>query len=281
MARARPDLGRWLDRHDGIAAVTDALDAGFTRYAIRLAVERGLAVRVRRRWLARPTAHADLVFAARAGGTIACVSAARRHGVWTVDDGRTHLVVPAHAGHVRADGAIVHWSAGPLPPDGGLVEPLIDALWHLADCRPRIEALAAWESAIRLGRVDLRELSLIPARSEAVRRVRDAASELSDSGIETIPVARLKRIGVPVRQQVRISGHHVDLLIGERLVLQMDGWRFHSARDQRRADIAHDRRLQAIGYTVLRYDYDEIIFGWDLVELEIRAAMARGAHRAA
>lgn len=110
MARARPDLGRWLDRHDGIAAVTDALDAGFTRYAIRLAVERGLAVRVRRRWLARPTAPADLVFAARAGGTIACVSAARRHGVWTVDDGRTHLVVPAHAGHVRADGAVVRGS---------------------------------------------------------------------------------------------------------------------------------------------------------------------------
>ncbi|PPL15982.1 DNA/RNA helicase, partial [Microterricola pindariensis] len=45
-------------------------------------------------------------------------------------------------------------------------------------------------------------------------------------------------------------------------------------------DIAADRRLVLRGYTVLRFDYKQILFDWPTVEAQILAAMARGAHLA-
>jgi len=63
-------------------------------------------------------------------------------------------------------------------------------------------------------------------------------------------------------------------------VLQSDGISFHSTAEQRREDIAHDRRLTLLGYTVLRYDYRQILFDWPRVEAEILRAMAQGLHLA-
>ena len=124
-------------------------------------------------------------------------------------------------------------------------------------------------------------LAGLTLRSAAARRVRTASSSLSDSGVETIPRARLERIGIRMRQQVVLDGHPVDGLIGDRLVLQIDGFSYHSTPEQRRRDIAGDRRLTLRGYTVLRFDYKQILFEWATVEAEILAAMARGLHLAA
>ncbi|MCP2369389.1 very-short-patch-repair endonuclease [Agromyces terreus] len=209
------------------------------------------------------------------------MSAARHRGLWTIDDGRLHLAVAPNACRFDAGDAIVHWNTGPVDPHRyELVEPVVDVLAHLADCRPFDHALATWESAVRTGATTLPLLAQMPLRSAAARRVRAACGMLSDSGIESIPVARLARIGIRVRQQVRIDGHHVDGLIGERLVLQIDGYEFHRTAAQRGTDIAHDRRLALLGYTVLRLDYQQVLFGWDEVEAEIRHAMAAGLHLA-
>jgi len=108
--------------------------------------------------------------------------------------------------------------------------------------------------------------------------VRAVASGLADSGLETLPVSRLAASGIRVDQQVLLEGHSVDGLIGDRLVLQTDGFSFHSTAEQRREDIAHDRRLALLGYTVLRYDYRQVLFEWPRVEAEIRQALAQGLH---
>ena len=104
--------------------------------------------------------------------------------------------------------------------------------------------------------------------------MRHGASQLSDSGLESIPVARLRRIGITVRQQVVIDGHAVDILIGDRLVLQVDGFGFHRSAAQRERDLAQDRRLVLMGYTVFRYGYADVLYRWPDVEAEIRHAMA-------
>jgi very-short-patch-repair endonuclease len=272
-------LAKWLDERNGIAHSRDALAAGFTAHTIHTATERGAIARIRRTWLATPKATDSLRRAASIGGRLACLSAAIHHGLWTIDDGRLHLAVQQNASRFDPGNAVVHWSSGPIAPHRfELVEPVVDALAHLADCRPLDHALATWESAVRTGAVSLAYLERVPLRSRAARRVRDACGALSDSGIESIPVIRLARIGITVQQQVYLDGHHVDGVIGERLVYQMDGYSFHKSAEQRRADIAHDRRLTLMGYTVLRYDYVQIMFEWETVEMEIRAAIAAGAH---
>jgi very-short-patch-repair endonuclease len=84
-----------------------------------------------------------------------------------------------------------------------------------------------------------------------------------------------------VRQQVKLAGRFVDILIGERLVLQIDGYEFHSTTAQRSSDISHDAELRLRGYTVLRFSYAQIVHDWDGVAAVIRRALAAGLHLAA
>lgn len=188
--------------------------------------------------------------------------------------------MPHRASRFEAGDAVVHWGAPVVAPHPfELVEPIVDALVRIADCQPLDVALAAWESALRSRRVDANYLQRLQLRSTAARRVREGASQLSDSGIESIPVARLRRAGIDLRQQVLIDGHAVDILIGERLVLQFDGFEFHRTPAQRERDLAQDRRLVLMGYTVFRYGYGDVLYRWSNIESEVRHAIAAGLHR--
>ena len=87
--------------------------------------------------------------------------------------------------------------------------------------------------------------------------------------------------GLPIRQQIHLAGRPVDVLIGERLVVQIDGYAFHSSSAQRTRDVAHDAELRLRGYEVLRFTYAQVIHDWPSVERAISRAIAAGAHRAA
>ena len=273
------ELGSWLNQQGGIAHSQQALRAGFTRFAIRRNVAEGVCTRIRRDWLALPTAPLDLSAAAALGGRVACLSVARRLELWNLADGMKHVSVPKNA-VVPPDPALrVHWGAGPIPVARfGLVEPIENALVHIAECQPFENALVVWDSALNKRLVTVASLARLPLHSAAARAVRAVASGLADSGLETLPVSRLAASGIRVDQQVLLEGHSVDGLIGDRLVLQTDGFSFHSTAEQRREDIAHDRRLALLGYTVLRYDYRQVLFEWPRVEAEIRQALAQGLH---
>ena len=94
-------------------------------------------------------------------------------------------------------------------------------------------------------------------------------------------VIPLRRRGVAVRQQAKIAGRFVDLLVGERLVLQIDGFAYHSSSAQRTSDIAHDAELRLRGFTVLRLSYAQIVHDWPGVERIIDRALAAGLHTVA
>ena len=83
---------------------------------------------------------------------------------------------------------------------------------------------------------------------------------------------------VPIIPQAWIAGHRVDFLIGDRLVLQIDGG--HHVGAQREADIEHDAALMLLGYHVVRVDYRQIIDRWHTVQDMIARAVAQGLHLA-
>ena len=149
----------------------------------------------------------------------------------------------------------------------------------MATCRPREAALAIWESAIRKRLVDPRALGSVAWRSLAARSLAGAADVLSDSGLETIGVRRVRRMGLVVRQQVLLLGHRVDALVEDSLVLQFDGWAHHSSAADRARDNRHDERLRAAGFHVIRIGYAEVVSGWAVIEREIQLAVAQGRHR--
>ncbi|GAA1786293.1 DUF559 domain-containing protein [Agromyces lapidis] len=273
-------LHDWLEANGRIRHVEEAVAAGFTRYAVRGAIARKEVGRIRRSWLALPGAPFDLRRAAQVSGRLGCLSAARHHGLWTLDDGRRHLCVPRNASRFDPRDDVVHWGHGPIRPHRfELVDPVVNALIDIADCQPLDSALATWESALRTGAVSVGLLRQLPMRSSAAQRIRRGASQLSDSGIESIPYARLCRSGLAVEQQVRLDGHPVDLLVEGCVVVQVDGYEFHRSKGQRQRDIAQDRRLVLMGFVVFRYDYETVLYDWETIEREVRTAVAVAAVR--
>ena len=279
------DLLEWLRAHDHIAHRDDLLRAGFGIPLLREIVREGLARRFRRAWIALPEVSGDLAAAAAGGGRITCTSLARRRGWWMPDSigHELHLhLVPGSASPGPEWPGVLHWTK---PVDTvrqkSLVASIEDALAHIAVCQPFDTALVLWESATRREGLSADVLRSIPFVSRAARELAAEVTGLADSGLESLVVIPLRRSGLPVRQQVQLAGHRVDALIGDLLVLQIDGYKFHSDSAQRTSDIAHDAELRLRGYTVIRLSYAQIVHDWPEVERVIRRAVAVGLHRAA
>jgi very-short-patch-repair endonuclease len=116
-----------------------------------------------------------------------------------------------------------------------------------------------------------RILSRLPSLLRALLRWAGARSE---SGLESQVAFRLRRLGVPFRQQVRIGDRRVDFLIGEVLVLGADGAAFHDPDSDNRRDAYQGSR----GYRIHHFRTSLIDDGWDLAESDIVAALSRGDH---
>lgn len=155
-----------------------------------------------------------------------------------------------------------------------------DALAHIALCLPHDLALVLWESAARAEGLAPEAVRAIRWSSRRAVELSVAVTGLADSGLEVLILQPLRRIGVPVRAQVWLAGRPVDLLVGERLVVQVDGWEYHSSSSQRSRDIAHDAELRLRGYTVFRFSYEHVVRRITEVERTIHRALAAGLHLA-
>ncbi|MBD7957044.1 DUF559 domain-containing protein [Microbacterium sp. Sa4CUA7] len=277
--RSTVQLASWLAARGGAAHSSELKAAGFTTHAIRVAVQRGAAERVRRSWLVTPGCARSLRRAVEVGGRLTCATAAAHLRLWTPAHEQIHVVVPPTSSRHADDGVRLHWSRGPAPVGArALIDPLPNVLWQVARCLPMADALCVWESAIRQKAIAPGVLAHIRWSGEAARAVAAVASHLSDSGVETRFVMLARSIGVSVRQQVWIDGHPVDALIGEHLVAQLDGFAHHQGRDRRR-DLAADARLVLLGYTVVRFDYHQVLFQPEEVTAVLATAIAQGRHR--
>lgn len=281
MARTT-QLLHWLSTRDNVAHSTEAHAAGFSKYDMSESVSAGLIRRVRRSWIVAPGADSGIVTAINAGGRLTCVSVAARRGLWAPPHDEVHVALPRSAARFDSAGLRAHWGHAPMPTTRHAVaEPLINALLHLATCIPRLDALAVWESALRKTSLTTDMLGRVQWHSSRARELAAAASVLADSGLETHVVHGIRGMGVACRQQVVLDGRPVDVLIGERLVVQLDGFEHHGEAVQRRRDIRGDAQLVLRGYTVLRFDYQQVLFDWPYVEATIAAAIAQGLHLAA
>lgn len=261
--------------------------SGWSERAIRTAVERAEVERPRKGWVALPDADPHLVAAARAGVVISCVTEARRLGLWVLDvGGMPHVAAAPSSGGVAVGRsastgrrlAVVHWAQPVVPrhPDA-LTDSTENMLALVAECLPHEQALAVWESALDRRLVTLPELRRLPFRGRA-RGMLAVASPFSGSGLESFVPPRLAWLRLPIVPQAWIAGHRVDFLIGERLILQIDGGTHIGA--QRDSDIRHDAALMLLGYHVIRVGYDQVVNRWHEVQHVVMTAVAQGLHLA-
>ncbi|WP_431800007.1 endonuclease domain-containing protein [Microbacterium kunmingense] len=257
------------------------LETGWRPDTLRRAIaEQGLQL-LRRTWVATPDLDPDLRHAATLGGVVTCVSATDAFGLWRPDGAnRPHIRLPPHSSSVSAGVRFHRQQAVTLAPARELVDAIENVLAAVATCLPLADALVVWESALQRGVVTPAHLRAVAWRTTAARQLADIAGALSDSGLETFFVHGMRRVGVSVLQRVLIGGQPVDGLIGDRLVIQIDGFAHHSDAAQRRKDIRHDRLLRSLGYTVLRFDYVDVVHSWPRVQAEVLRAIAQGLHLA-
>lgn len=189
----------------GVARTAELRRRGVSAHTIERALRRGAVFRPRRGWLALPAADPELVFAARHGIVLSCVSQARRIGLWTLDSAERHVAASA-AARADAPGCTVHWARPVLVREPGRLEdPIQNVLQLVAACRPFEEALVIWESALNKRLVDLPGLASLPLRGQA-RRLLEVSAPFADSGLETMLVSRLRWLGVRLVPQATCSG---------------------------------------------------------------------------
>ena len=266
-------------RRGGVVRTFVLRDAGLSPVSVEAAIAAGRIFRVRRGWVASVDADPSLVGAAERGVVLSCVTQARRNGLWVYGrEEAPHVAARSNSSRAHLAAAHVHWATPVVPrhPDA-LEDGIENVLALVATCQPHESALAIWESALRQRVVDvelLRRLNLAPA----ARRILEEADQFADSGLETFVVPRLRWLGLPLRRQIWLHGHRVDLLIGERIALQIDGG--HHVGAQRAADIAHDADLMLRGYHVIRVTYVQVTEQWPEVQERIMLAVAQGLHLA-
>jgi very-short-patch-repair endonuclease len=274
------ELIELVDDLGGVVRSARIAERGFSRRTVDAAITRGALIRPRRGWLAAPATPRTLLDAARVGVVITCRTAAQHYRLWLHDTtGPAHVAVPVTRTGKVGVRARVHWGSPLIPRDpDALIDPIENVLGFVADCEPFEQALATWDSAFNQGLVDMRAMSRLPLRP-AARRVLAHASPFADAGLETYLRPRLRWLRVPLRIQIWIHGHRVDTLIGDRLVLQIDGK--HHVGPQRSEDIRHDAELMLLGYHVIRVSYPQVMFDWPSVQDLIMRAVAQGLHLAA
>ena len=139
-------------------------------------------------------------------------------------------------------------------------------------------AVACVESALL--RMTLPQLNGIFISAPPSHRLLVAAvTPGSGSGPESVVKIRLTRLGIQLRQQVYIPAvGQVDFgVVGTKIIIEVDGYTYHSDPEAFERDRRRDGELVALGYTVVRLSFRRVFSNWAWCERVVLAAIARHA----
>lgn len=285
-----------IDELGGISTRRDLLRCGFTGHQLTAAVRGGIVRRVRQGHYALANADVERLAAVRLGGRLGCLSATKTFGLWAGSDECVHVTLPANAARLRTNvplrgrevaltpdrfrlPVVLHWRDVPVgrrTSGNAWRVDLPTALAEVASCAARRDVRAAFESAIHEGLLQVGDAqrwldAVLPSTETPM-----VLSAASGSGAESHLIEELVAQGLEFLQQVEFPGvGYVDFLVAGRLVVEVDGYEFHSSKDQFEIDRARDAILLSRGYATLRIPARVMIH-----EPELAAEMLRGAIRA-
>lgn len=131
-------------------------------------------------------------------------------------------------------------------------------------CMPLKVSLPMLDAARNRRLYDVSTLTIPPTGSR-LPHLREALSLSSDrarSILETVARLQLIDMGLTPQVGVWIEGvGEVDMIILGFIIIEVDGWAFHSSKEQRDKDLKRDRELLRRGYVVLRFTYDDVMNG--------------------
>ena len=191
-------------------------------------------------------------------------------------DARTVIDVtaPGRTRRGRVGTGVVHQPRGLHPDDLDVFDgipctavPLL--LLDVAETAPQRQLERVFEAAERERQLDMRKVGELMERSGGRRGLRPLRALLAQfeepppnvrSRLERRFFALCRGAGVPVPAvNVWVGDCEVDMLWDEqRVIVELDGWDTHRTRAAFERDRARDVRLQAMGYTVLRFTWRQL-----------------------
>lgn len=247
------------------------LALGRSRPQITEAVRRGRLSPLRRGWFAQdPSSRAAAV--ARAGGCVSCFQALGLRGVW----------VPrgTHARHPRHSSRHGCRPYGTAPGVHSIVDDLETAFRCSLRCGSIEDIVVVADSILHLGLATFEDLTAWAAQAPSrTQRLLHRVDRRSESGTETMVRLRLRALQIAVRTQVQIGRARVDLLVGDRLVIECDSRAHHTVAAAYQSDRARDRELVRRGYLVLRLTYEQVHDDWSTIEDAILDIVRERRHR--
>lgn len=271
-----------MRRQLGVWSAGDLEAAGMRHRSIAELMRAGTLHRAGHGWYATSSTPAAVTTALRRGARLTCVSAAAVHGLWTPPFGKVHVAQRRGGGRRSRDVVHEHRPVVRTWPDDEPVLPLDTALVHAGTCLPGESVAVLLESALERGVLDRAAvvdiLDRIPVR---IRRQLTGLRIDAGSGSETRVRRYLERRGVSVRAQVQIRGvGRVDLLVGDRLIIECDSRAFHDSADAYETDRERDVRAIAAGYAVVRLTWYKIWADWQRTCETLDGLVRSGLHRA-
>lgn len=270
-------IADYVAQKGGTARVVDLRRAGIAPDALKRAISSGAVASLQRGLVGTTHADPNLRIALTAGGLITCVSAARELGLWTMKaSDQLHLWTD----HGRQFGAVIKHRGGLVAAGRWGYVGILDCVLHAIRCRPRLEALVIAESAVRLGRVSKAQLveHLPGTRNSLRRQVVHSVGHDADSPLEVIARDLFRAAGLHVDTQVQIRGvGRVDMLVEDRLIIELDGFDFHWNRATFLKDRKRNNAGILSGLPTLRYVYEDLVFTPERVVAEVQTLLRRSA----
>ncbi len=245
-----------MSRHY-LARQSTLIANGFSQRQVEAALRSGLLRRVGRGLLALEGADPALIGAARNGASLSCVSAASLLGWW--------VLAPAGPVHLRCDralalpAAVVHRGRRS---GHRLIAAPRDIVRDAFRCLPSVEALVIAESAVVCNAVGLKTLKqeFSGPREWRIARLLETVRRTTASPLEVCARFHLLAAGFRPQEEVLLPGvGRVDFLIEGWLIIEIDGYAFHSARTEYRKDRQRWNCSTAGGRVTLRVTAEIIL----------------------
>jgi hypothetical protein len=264
---------------DGITTTRALRGAGFRDAEIRTAIRRGLLVRIREGVVATPDCHPAVVDAARVGGRVAGASAAKLLGFWAPPRRRPVIEVPRGAHIPTTDATIIR---APVGPNRYGVATAAELVGQILRTEPPPFAIAVLDSMLKRSAMTRAEIEFAAAGlPRRLRRLLALVDPRAESGTESIVRVLLAQDGIIATPQVRVPFtdlERLDLVVGDRLVIECDSRAHHSTPADLDRDNARDLMLTALGYYLIRIRYRAAVSDPDGVVAAVRAVVDAGLH---
>ena len=274
-----PEVGQLVADH-GVVSRQQLQAAGVSDPGIRHLMRSDVLRRLRTGWFAAAHANPAVCRAVSLGGTLSCVSALGRYGVW-VPERATRLLHVRLNGYRRRDARRtpgVRWCGGGGPTRHA-VDDLESSVLAAAGCLDGVELTAVFDSLLNKRLMDPGQLrNLLADQPARVLRWLAAADGSAASGTETVLRLHFRARGIGYCTQVFIPAvGRVDFLVGRRLVVEADS-RTHHAGDGIDGDRDRDLELHRLGFLPFRTSHQQVFYRFTAVAAALDAVIGRGEH---